>query len=147
LFKSSEDYKKILFLIKDEVYEPDYDVLVGAEKASGGDSIFRASFGLEPLQTFVSGIYMDMQDFCMEWMDNRDEILKLYDAVVENRRKIYPLVAQSPVSHANYGGNVVSSIIGMENFEKYYIQHYNEAAAANLLVYTWTTTVHCWLKL
>jgi len=128
LFKSPEDYKKLLFLIQDESYEPSYDAVVKAEKASDGDSIFRASFGLEPLQAFVSGIYMDMQDFCMEWMDNRDEILRLYEAVVENRRKIYPLIAESPVLHANYGGNVVSSIIGLENFEKYYTQHYNEAA-------------------
>jgi hypothetical protein len=30
--------------------------------------------------------------------------------------------------HANYGGNVTPEIIGLENFEKYYVQHYNEAA-------------------
>jgi hypothetical protein len=128
LFKSPDDYKVLLFLIKDEVYEPSYDALIKAEKAVGGDIIFRSSFGLEPLQTFISGTYIDMQDFCIEWMDNRDEILKLYDATVENRRKIYPLIAKSPVSHANYGGNVVPAIIGLETFEKYYVQHYNEAA-------------------
>ncbi len=128
LFKTPDDYKVLLFLIKDELYESSYDALIKAEKAGGGDIIFRAGFGLEPLQTFISGNYMDMQDFCMEWMDNRDEILKLYEAVVENHRKIYPLIAESPASHANYGGNVVPSIIGLESFEKYYVQHYNEAA-------------------
>ncbi len=128
LFKSPDDYKTLLFLIKDELYEASYDAFIEAEKAAGGDIIFRAGFGLEPLQALVSGGYMDMQDFCIEWMDNRDEILKLYAAIVENRRKIYPLVAKSPASHANYGGNVVSSIIGLETFEKYYVQHYNEAA-------------------
>ena len=61
-------------------------------------------------------------------MDNRDEILKLYEAVLANRRKIYPIVAQSPVMHANYGGNVTPEIIGLENFEKYYVPHYNKAA-------------------
>lgn len=64
----------------------------------------------------------------MEWMDNRDEILKLYDATVENRRMIYPMIAESPVLHANYGGNVVPEVIGLETFENYYLQHYNEAA-------------------
>ena len=128
LFKSPEDYKALMFLIKDEIYEPSYDALIKAKKTNGGDAIFRTSFGLEPLQTFISGGYIDMQDFCMEWMDNRDEILKLYDATVENHREIYPLIAESPASHANYGGNVVPSIIGLEAFEKYYVQHYNEAA-------------------
>jgi hypothetical protein len=61
-------------------------------------------------------------------MDHRDELLKLYDALVQNRRRIYPLVAQSPCLHANYGGNVTPEIIGLENFERYYVPHYNEAA-------------------
>ncbi|OGV53101.1 MAG: hypothetical protein A2017_04480 [Lentisphaerae bacterium GWF2_44_16] len=128
LFKSPDDYKALLFIIRDEIYEPCYDAFIKAEKAFGGDAIFRAGFGLEPLQTLISGGYIDMQDFCMEWMDNRDEILKLYEAIVEQRRKVYPLVAASPASHANYGGNVVSDIIGLETFEKYYVPHYNEAA-------------------
>ena len=37
-------------------------------------------------------------------------------------------VAQSPALFANYGGNVTPEIIGLETFEKYYVQHYNEAA-------------------
>ncbi|MBU0715255.1 MAG: hypothetical protein KJ964_07860 [Verrucomicrobia bacterium] len=128
LFKSPADYKAILFMIENEVYEPAYDQVVRAQKDFGEDAIFRASIALEPLQAIISGDIMKMETFCAEWMDNRDEILKLYDATVENRRKIYPIVAQSPLMHANYGGNVVPEIIGLENFEKYYVQHYNEAA-------------------
>ncbi|MEA1996909.1 MAG: hypothetical protein U9N45_04695, partial [Gemmatimonadota bacterium] len=45
-----------------------------------------------------------------------------------NRRRIYPIVAESPALVANYGGNVTPEVIGLETFEKYYIQHYNEAA-------------------
>jgi len=71
---------------------------------------------------------MKMEMFCTEWMDNRDEILKLYEAIVANRRKIYPIVAKSPLLHANYGGNVIPEIIGLETFEKYYVPHYDEAA-------------------
>jgi len=128
LFKGPDDYRALLFLLQDEVYEPCYEAFSAAEKARGGDAVFRAGFGLEPLQNLISGGYMDMQDFCMEWMDRRDEILKLYEVIVDNRRKIYPLVAASPASHANYGGNVVPEIIGLEAFEEYYVPHYNEAA-------------------
>ena len=128
LFKSPDDYKALRFLLQDEIFEPSYDAFINAEKALGGDAVCRAGFGLEPLQSLISSNCMAMQDFCMEWMDSRDEILKLYEIIVENRRKIYPIVAESPASHANYGGNVVPSIIGLETFEKYYVQHYNEAA-------------------
>ncbi len=128
MFKSPDDYRTLLFLIQDEQYEPNYEAFAKAGLEFGEDAIFRAQIGLEPLQSLVSGQSMDMQDFCVEWMDHRDELLKLYHALVENHRKIYPLVAQSPALHANYGGNVTPEIIGLETFEKYYVPHYNEAA-------------------
>ena len=61
-------------------------------------------------------------------MDNRDEILKLYEALLVIARKIYPIVANSPIEICAYGGNVTPQIIGVENFEKYYVPNYNEAA-------------------
>jgi hypothetical protein len=57
-------------------------------------------------------------------------VLRLYEALVENRRRLYPLIADSPASHANYGGNVVPEVVGRENFERYFVPHYNEAAQA-----------------
>jgi hypothetical protein len=128
MFKRPEDYKAILFMVQDEVYEPCYERFAQAQRDFGPDAIFRTGFGLEPLQELISGTVMDMQVFCLEWMDRRDELLRLYDAIVENRRRIYPLIAQSPALHANYGGNVVPEVIGLDTFERYYVQHYNEAA-------------------
>ncbi|MDD5706027.1 MAG: hypothetical protein PHR35_08885 [Kiritimatiellae bacterium] len=128
MFKGPEDYKALRFLIEDETYSPDYEAFTEAERTWGGDAICRSGFGLEPLQALISGIYMDMTTFCLEWMDRQDEVLKLYDALVEKRRQMYPLVARSPALHSNYGGNVVAAITGPELFEKYYLPHYQEAA-------------------
>ncbi|RKX32175.1 MAG: hypothetical protein DRP71_12415 [Verrucomicrobia bacterium] len=128
LFRSPDDYKVIEFLIRDEIYEEDYASYAAAQDASGGDSILRAQIGLEPLQELISGRLIGMETFCFEWMERRDEILKLYQALVEKRREVYPLVAKSPAMHANYGGNVVPEVIGLDAFEKYYLSHYEEAA-------------------
>ena len=128
LFKGPQDYKAILFLIRDEQYEPTYADFVEAQERLGEDAICRAGIALEPLQQLISGEFLDMQTFCLEWMDRRDELLKLYAALVENRRRMYKLVAESPAGHANYGGNVVPEIIGLENFRRYYLPHYHEAA-------------------
>ena len=130
MFKSPEDFRALEFYICDEQIEADYSAFLVAEKHAGGDLILRAGFGLEPLQSLMSGPMMAMEDFCIQWMDNRDEILKLYEAIVEKRRAIYDIVAESPALHANYGGNVVPEIIGVENFRSYYLPHYNEAAEA-----------------
>jgi len=128
LLKRPEDYAAIRFLLQDEVYAPAYAEIARAQAEFGGDAICRANFGLEPMQELISGGVMGMQTYCEEWMERRDEVLRLYEILVENRRKIYPLVAQSPASHANYGGNVTPEIIGLANFEKYFVPHYQEAA-------------------
>ncbi|HUU42801.1 MAG TPA: uroporphyrinogen decarboxylase family protein [Planctomycetota bacterium] len=128
MFKTPDDYKAMLALIEDERYEPDYAAFLEAERRWGGDASLRAGFGLEPLQTLISSNFMKMEDFCIQWMDHRDEILKLYAAIVEKRRQLYPIVAASPAGHANYGGNVVPEIVSPDMFREYYTPHYNEAA-------------------
>lgn len=130
MFKSPDDYKAMLFLIRDERCEPNYEAFALAEGQFGEDAIFRATFGSTPLQTLISSDFMDMQDFCIQWMENRDEIFKLYHAIRDNRRKVYPIVAGSPATFANYGGNVVADLVGPETFRDYYVPNYNEAAEA-----------------
>ena len=93
----------------------------------GGDSTFRGAIGAEPLQSLIS-TYMGSEAFSLEWYDNQDEILTLYDAIVQNHRRIYPILADSPLISFNYGGNVAPEIMGLDRFEKYYAPHYNEAA-------------------
>ena len=142
LFKGPDDYKALLFFIQDEVYEPDYDGFIRARDAFGEDAIFRGDLGLEPLQDLVSSAKMAPADFAMEWLLNRDEILRLYEAKVANARRLYPLVAQSPTTISNYGGNVTVEIIGPEVFETYYVPHYNEAAE---LLHRYDTLIGCHL--
>ena len=128
MFKRPEDYKAILFFVQDECYERDYRPYAEAEQAFGDDAILRTSIPLEPLQELISGSLMRMEDFCIEWMDRRDEVLGIYDALAVNCRKLYPIMADSPASYVDYGGNVVPEIVGLENFRRYYVPHYEEAA-------------------
>jgi hypothetical protein len=128
MFKSEDDYEALLFLIQDEQYEPCYDDFSRTQNAFGEDAIFRADLDLEPLQELISGIKFGTEAFCEEWLENRDEILHLYDAIVANRRKVYKIIAESPTLLTNYGGNVVPEVIGLDAFEKYYVPNYNEAA-------------------
>lgn len=127
VFKSPEDYKAILFLIKDSVVEQNYGAVAGLQEKLGEDYVVRDNMPLEPLQALISE-YMGVDMFCIEWMDNRDEVLKLYEALLEVARKVYPIVAEGPLEFANYGGNVIPNVIGVDNFIKYYASCYNEAA-------------------
>lgn len=128
LFKSEEDYKALLWLVQDQIAVPRYDRAAKLVASLGEDFAVRDQIPLEPLQSLISSIYMDAQTFSLEWYDNRDEILKLYDAFRELNRSIYPIVAQGPLEFMNYGGNVIPAIIGKKNFAQYYVPNYNEAA-------------------
>lgn len=128
LLKTPDDYAAIRCYLRDEIYTADYAAIAQAQKDAASDMICRTSFGLEPLQELISGGVMKMEQFCEEWIERRDEVLALYAILVENRRKVYPLVAASPAGHANYGGNVTPEIIGPRVFEEYYLPHYHEAA-------------------
>lgn len=126
LFKRPEDYKTLLCMVNDQRHEPSYEAYAKAERTFGHDAIFRAGIALTPLHQIMVG-WMGVETFAIEWAERQDEILTLYDALVEQHRKLYPLVAKSPALHANYGGNEVPEVMGLERFEKYVVPLYNEA--------------------
>lgn len=127
LFKGPEDYEPLEFAIRDRCYTPNYDVFCAKRDMVGDDAIMRANIGYEPLQEIIH-VLMGIEQFSLEWRYNRDRLLRLHDALVEDRRKIYPIVAQSPALIANYGGNVVPEVVGFERFERYILPQYEEAA-------------------
>jgi hypothetical protein len=128
MFKTPDDFKKILFLIEDIKVVPLHDYGLKLLDTVGDDVILRGDFGFEPLQELITGDYFNTENFSLQWMDNRDEMLKLYEAIVRVRREAYKTVADSPLYYICYGGNVTPAIISPENFKKYYVPHYEEAA-------------------
>lgn len=127
MFKSPDDYKKLLYLFENTVVSEAYDTVADMVNELGEDFVVRDNLPSEPMQALIS-TYMGVEEYCMEWMDNRDEIIRLYDALVKTAREIYPIVADGPLLFANYGGNVIPEVVGVKNFEEYFVPHYNEAA-------------------
>ncbi len=113
-------------MVKDQVFEPSYEDFLAAEKMMGEDVILRAGIGGTPLHSVMIG-WMGVETFAVEWAERRDEIEKLCEALTENLRKIFPIVAKSPALHANFGGNETGNVMGRERFAKYVIPLYNEA--------------------
>lgn len=126
-FKTPEDYKALRFLLHDGVVTESYAAASRLTSELGPDYTVRDNLCLEPLQDLIL-FYMGTETFCIEWMENRDEVLLLYRELVETARKIYPIVANGPLSYANYGGNVTPEIIGRKVFQEFYCPNYAEAA-------------------
>lgn len=127
LFKGPEDYKKILATITAREHYPAYEGFLRKQQEMGGDATMRAGVAYSPLQEIIYRI-LGVEQFAIEWADNRDEVMRLYDALTRDRRRIYEIVARSPALCANYGGNVSPEIVGVERFEEYILPHYDEFA-------------------
>ncbi|MBT4502730.1 MAG: hypothetical protein HOC74_33670 [Gemmatimonadetes bacterium] len=126
-FKDPEDYKPLLALIEDQQYEPDYENFLQRQEQLGDDFFLRPDIGYSPMHTIVYSL-MGIECFAREWAERRDEVIELYDALVENHRSLYPIAAQSPALMVNYCGNVSPEIVGLKRFEEYYLPHYDEFA-------------------
>lgn len=127
MFKQPEDYAKLRFLVEDQRFEPRYDDFRRKQADLGEDFILRAGIAATPLHQIMIG-WMGVETFAVEWLERRDEILALYRIMAQRHREIYRLVARSPASHANYGGNEVPEVMGMERFEQYCLPLYAAAA-------------------
>ena len=128
LFKGPEDYRVLASMVRDQQYVETYDAYSRKEEELGEDFILRAALGGTPLHTIMIS-WMGVETFAVEWAERRDEIDALCDLMTGRQREVYELVAQSPASHANYGGNEVPEVMGVERFAEYCVPLYDEAAA------------------
>lgn len=127
-FQSPKDYPALHHLFSAMQAEPAWQEARQLQERLGEDYLVRDNLPLEPLQWLISGNWMDPQTFALEWMDNRDELLRLYEQAVRVNRQCYAIVAQGPLQTVNYGGNVVAQIIGPQVYRDYYMPHYQQAA-------------------
>jgi len=124
-FSGPEDYRALLYATQDTQYFPDYDPYRKEEEIVGDDILLRPSIGYCPMQRIIYRV-MGLEQFSIEWAERRDEVMKLYDALTAERRRIYEICALSPCPLFNYGGNVSADVIGLERFRKYLVPHYEE---------------------
>jgi len=71
---------------------------------------------------------MGVEAFSVEWAENQDEVLKLYNVLNEDKRKAYPAIAETPIFCTNYGGNIVAEIIGAGKVRKVCASVFQEAS-------------------
>ncbi|MFH0938995.1 MAG: uroporphyrinogen decarboxylase family protein [Planctomycetota bacterium] len=126
-FKRPEDYKVLHFFAQDTQYRLNYEAFVEAEKWMGEDVILRDSVGTCPLHDIMIH-WMDVEIFSQEWAERRDEILKLEKVMREKLVKVFPLLANAPITHAGFSGNEVPEVMGPPRYKEFCIPLFNECA-------------------
>jgi hypothetical protein len=127
-FKTPQDYDAVEYMIRDRRYAPAYDAFLKAREQMGGEAFFKTTAPGVPLHTIMYHL-MGLERFSLEWAERRDRVLALHDAMVENERPIYTLIAQSPATVVQCGGNYAPEVLGKERFVQYVMPHWEEVAA------------------
>ena len=128
LFKGPEDYEVLAFIWQDRRYRPAYEQFASAEAWMGTDVIMRANVDAFPLHWIMIEC-MGVETFALEWMDRRDEILRLEKTMRDKIREVYPILAGSPITHANFGGNEVPEVMGPQRYKEFCAPMMNECAS------------------
>ncbi len=129
LFKGPDDYEVLRFWAGNKRLAADYDGWVRAEEWMGEDVILRAGVGSAPLHTIMIH-WMGVETFAVEWLERRDEVLTLIEAMTAPLEQAYPLLADAPITHANMGGNEAPEVMGPERYRQYVLGHLNRCAEA-----------------
>jgi len=127
LFKGPEDYQVLRYWAGNQRLEPDYDTWRRAEAWMGEDVILRAGVGAAPLHTIMIH-WMGVETFAVEWLERRDEVLALEEAMVPPLEQAYPLLAAAPITHANMCGNEAPEVIGPDRYRRHVLPHINRCA-------------------
>ena len=128
-FKGPEDYEVLLSLIEDRVYRPDHAPYLDAERWMGEDVILRCGVGSNPLHHIMLH-WMGLETFAVEWAERRDEVLMLEAAWRHKQEQVYAILADSPITHANYGGNEVPEVMGKERYRDFVLPLLQQCADA-----------------
>ncbi len=109
--ETRNDYRAAIFIAKDARYEPDFDRFLAERVKLGVAGKVIAETCYEPLLD-VEVNWLGQERFCYELADNADAVMELHDALAENHKLMYDVVASSPADYILYGGNVVPEILG-----------------------------------
>jgi hypothetical protein len=127
LYGSRGDLDALCAYIEDFRFVPNFEAVLEKDRVGGGDFFLRGALGYSPLLDIIY-VYMGLERFSFEWADNRDAVVKLYDALSEKRMELLKVAAGAPQLTLNICGNVSATVVSPHLFRTLCLPRYNEAA-------------------
>jgi hypothetical protein len=125
--KRRDDYKIAAFIVNDTEYEPIYETFIAERTKIGNSGKVIAHTCYEPLLD-IQIVWVGQEQFCYELADNKDVLMELHEALAENHKKMYDVVAASPADYVLYGGNVVPRMLGPDRVRDHVCRCWNAFA-------------------
>ncbi|MFH1905481.1 MAG: uroporphyrinogen decarboxylase family protein [bacterium] len=126
--KKAEDYKIVEFMIQNTFYKPNYEEFLEIEKDMGEDGYVAGNLPYTPMQEMII-MLMGPERFAVDFYEHPELINSLYETMFKKHRELYQIAAESPAEVIWHGDNITSEMIGLERFQKYVVNCYNELAS------------------
>ena len=127
-FKDEDDYDKLFYLFdhqrtvsRVEALRSDWE-----EDAKNGTVLVRSHLQHEPVSDLL-GYIMGPENYCYEWMDNREKVIELIGRIRRVYQQAYAIAAEDPFEIVNQGGNPTPEIIGRDGYRDFYMREYADA--------------------
>lgn len=125
--KGPDDYQVMEFMVRDIVYQQNYDAFLLAQERLGDDGYVIGNTEYTPMNKMLYD-WMGVERFALDLHDRPDEFFSLYWLLREKQREMYRVCAGSPAEMIIYGGNIHQDMVGLKRFQQYYLPCLNEFA-------------------
>ncbi len=125
-FSGAEDYDSLEYLVASRRYRPCPERLLQDDLRFPGQSIARPATLRSPLHEVINEL-LGVENFCVEWFENRERVERLCRLVHDDVLERIRLLADAPVPYCIVDGNTQFDVIGLERYEEHTLPYINEA--------------------
>lgn len=122
LFESDADYDAIEALLRARRHTAAFDGFTAADNRYPGTCVARPTTVHAPLHEVIYEI-LGIENFCLEWADNRERVLRLVDLMTADVDRRVQLMAESPAQLCVIDGNTEISVVGLDLYRQFYLPH------------------------
>jgi hypothetical protein len=125
LLETADDYAVMTHVARHTEISPAYDVFLSAEQAILPYGIALIAMGRTPIQTILVD-YAGLENFAFHLFDLESEVMALYNALLENFRRLVELVAEGPGRFVSVIENFTAETIGPKRYQQLLLPVYQE---------------------
>lgn len=122
---TAEDYRVRTWIVKNAEIRPDPDAYHRLKEATAPWGLVLPAIGRTPLQSIlVDGA--GLEQFAYHLFELEEKVLELYDALLENFRKIVEITAEGPGRYVACIENFTAETMGPDRYERFLLPVYKE---------------------
>ena len=126
--KKPDDYRVMEFMVRDEVFVPNYDEILLAKERLGEDGYVQGNVRKLPMYRLMYHL-LGVEQFAFDLHDHPDKLFSLHEAMCEKDEEMFKVAVKAPVEmFIGPARNVAADMVGPKLFRKYYLPYMNRFA-------------------